>query len=113
MTRLLLCSCLSTRIADGYFLPGVFAAIPGLLAVAWLAIRLQPVQKPLFRCELASVNCHCGDGSDFSVVRVIFFLGGIPVGALVVLGWQWCFPTRAPHSYQRLPSALTGAIGVG
>ena len=31
-----------------------------LIAVSLLLIHPQPVQEPLFRCELASVNSHCG-----------------------------------------------------
>ena len=75
-------------------LPKICSAIPGLLAISWLLIRLQPVQKPLFRCELASVNCQCGGASNFSLLHVNNFLGGLPVGALALLAWQTYLSAR-------------------
>ena len=83
----------------------VCSAIPGLIVVSWLLIRPQPVQEPLFRCELASVNYHCGGAS---------MLGGLPVGALALLAWQWYLSARAQQdNFQRLPLVIRGAIIVG
>ena len=86
-------------------LPGVCSVILGLIAVSWLLIRPQPVQEPLFRCELASANCHCGGASNFSLLRVICFLGGLPVGALALIAWQWYLSARTQQdNFQRLPA---------
>ena len=87
---------------------------PGLIVVSWLLIRFQPMQEPLFRCELASVNCHCGDASNSSLLHGICFLGGLPVDALALLAWQWYLSSRTQHhNFQRLPPIPRGAIMLG
>ena len=60
--------------------------------------------QALFCCELASVNCHCGDASNSSLLHGICFLGGLPVDALALLAWQWYLSSRTQHhNFQRLP----------
>ena len=93
-------------------LPGVASAVFGLIAVSWNLFRPQAVQEPLFRCELASVSC-CGGTNTLSTLHVICFLGGLLVGILVLISWQRFRSTRTlRHNFQRLPTALRGAIAV-
>ena len=57
---------------------------------------------------------HCGGASNFSLLHVICFLGGLPVGTLALLAWQWYLSARTQqHNFQRLPPVPRGAIKVG
>ena len=85
-------------------LPGVCSAFLGLIAVSWLLIRPRPVQKSVLHSPLSIVT----------VLHVICFLGGLPVGALALLAWQWFLSARVQqHNFRRLPPAPMALPDVG
>ena len=91
-TRLVPCSCLCTSLVWRFCLE-FCSALPGLIAVSWLLIRPQPVQEPLFQCELASVNCHCGGACNFS----LFFTSS---SLWVVFQWVHSLSSRGSGTCQ-------------